>query len=112
MIRHPDWVADWPQSGERIPSHAIDVAVHSMYPGYPRHGEQQLVGLEDERWLVGPLLAPVRLAGAGSLLVAQGSLDYPDGSHWLQPIIVELLDGRIRRDTQYFVLPLETPGAA
>ena len=33
--RAPGWTTDWPQSGERIPNHEADVAIHADYPGYP-----------------------------------------------------------------------------
>jgi hypothetical protein len=32
-LRHPDFVEDWPQSGERIRGHANYQAIHENYPG-------------------------------------------------------------------------------
>ena len=31
--RHPDWHEDWPQSGERVPSHDAYRAIHENFPG-------------------------------------------------------------------------------
>ena len=33
MLRHPDFVEEWPQSGERIRGHANYQAIHEHYPG-------------------------------------------------------------------------------
>jgi hypothetical protein len=32
-LRHPDWHEDWPQSGERIPSHEAYRKIHQDFPG-------------------------------------------------------------------------------
>jgi hypothetical protein len=68
-LRHPDWSADWPQSGERFPNHQADVGIHSSYPGYPAHRLGRTTG-SDEVWkpLPAPLMwTPVRLTGASDV---------------------------------------------
>lgn len=105
-LRHPDWVAEWPQSGERIPGHEQDVAIHSNYPGYPEHELSSVAG-QHERWALSPLLTPVRVSGNGHLWVVEAKLAYPDASTWFSVGIVELERGLVRRETIYFLEPLE-----
>jgi hypothetical protein len=109
-LRHADWFTDWPQSGERIPSHAADVAIHSAYEGYPDHGRTLgVVTGESEEWSMSGAMVPVRISAAGSFWVAQGRLDYPDGSRFLAIDIGEMSGSLIRRETIYFAERLEAP---
>ena len=50
QLRHPDWHEDWPQSGERIPSHEAYREIHEDFPsGMPR------IDTSGGRGLRGPL---------------------------------------------------------
>src|SRR5919198_2124815 len=47
-LRHPDFVEDWPQSGERIVGHENYRAIHENYPGGTPGSEiDRIVGTED-----------------------------------------------------------------
>jgi hypothetical protein len=44
-MRHPDWYEDWPQSGERIPSHEAYRTIHENFrAGCPRSRSSRLRG--------------------------------------------------------------------
>ena len=59
-LRHPDWIAEWPQSRERVRGDANDRAIMDNYPGGEPHLDTtHIVGAEDRfilasRITVGP----------------------------------------------------------
>jgi hypothetical protein len=108
-VRHPGWIAEWPQTGERIPSHEADTAIHTNYPGYPEHHLGRMTG-RDEEWAMTPMLTPVRISGAGDLWVGEARLVYPDEGPMHAVAILELEDGLIRRETVWWMPPFEAPG--
>ena len=82
-VRHPDYVMDLPQSGERIRGRE---AMRSMQEAFPTP----------------PSIALRRVVGYGPVWVIEGVNDY-DGDVWRVVLILELDDqGRILRDTRYY----------
>ena len=109
-LRHPDWCAVWPQSGELIRGSEKMRAIAESYPGgAPRLVEQlRLVGSED-RWATTPVGGAYRVAGEGENWWGEWTMVYPDGKTWLTIILVELRDGKVWRETQYWAEPFEAP---
>jgi hypothetical protein len=109
-MRAPDWVCEWPQSGERVVGSANDRAIMDNWPGgLPEAGERvRVVGSED-RWVMTPSFTFERVVGDGDSWWADGTGSYPDGSTWFAAGLFELRGGRIRRETWYFAPPLEAP---
>jgi hypothetical protein len=108
-LRHPDWLSDWPQSGERVTSSADMQAITDNYPGGPwRSRERRTIGSEDELVMT-PAGTIVQVAGGGDVWTAEWVNVYPDGSEWFVIDIVELRDGRVRRETLYWAPVLEAP---
>jgi len=105
-LRHPEWTADWPQSGERVPNHEADRKIHENYPGYPEHELQWMAG-EDERWVQSPLL-PMRVSGGGDLWVGEAILRYANGPQHTVAVL-ELREGLVWRETMYWAEPFEPP---
>jgi hypothetical protein len=105
-FRAPGWTTDWPQSGERIPSHEADVAIHGDYPGYPtlNFHETRAPG---EGWELTAMFAPIRVHGAGPIVVIEGVNDYPDAGRWFIGGVIDVGDGRVRRETHYYTQPFE-----
>ena len=105
-LRHEDWYADWPQTGERIPNHLSDVEVNLNYPGYPGH---QLMSAEGHgtEWLYLNSIQPgsmgrwVRISGGGDTWFAEVTLTYAD-STWLGVAVCETIGGRISRETIWY----------
>jgi hypothetical protein len=108
-LRHPDWVTEWPQSGERIRGDENDRLIMANWPGGPpRAGTIRVVGSED-RWLVTPGFTLQRVVGSGDVWWANGTARHPDGSTWYLSALFELRDHRIYRETWYFAPPVEAP---
>jgi ketosteroid isomerase-like protein len=89
-----DFVVEWPQSGERIRGRDNSKAINDNYP--------QMTGSN-------PKLTLRRLSGEGAHWVAEGTIDYGDGTPVSFVGITELRDGKIVRSTEYFANPFEAP---
>jgi ketosteroid isomerase-like protein len=107
-LRHPDWTAVWPQSGEVVRGDANMRAILENYPGgVPSLGrEGKLVGSED-RWAVSPLGGVYQVAGEGENWWGEWPITYPDGSTWRVIMMIELRDGKIYRETSFWSEPFE-----
>lgn len=89
-IRHPDYVMDMPQTGERIRGRD---AMRAMQESYPTP----------------PTMTLRRVVGSGRVWVVQAVNDY-DGDVWHVVVTLELDDqGRIVRDTRYYSQQSEAP---
>jgi hypothetical protein len=84
-----DCVQEWPQSGEVIRGRDNIIAVNRNYPGFPNMKVREL-------------------RGAGSLWVGEAELDY-HGRRTLYCSVMEMRDGKIVRETDYFGEPFEPP---
>lgn len=108
-LRHPDFVEDWPQSGERIVGHENYRAIHEHYPGgTPTTQIDRIVGTED-RFVTTPLFTVMRIVGEGDTFTVEAQASYPDGATTLVVTIVELKDGNVYRQRTYFAEPFEAP---
>lgn len=118
-LRHPDYQCYYPQSGERFLSHEQWVAAHRDYTSrFQRDdlasatvkGGRRKARVARQTSPMGAFSAPVVLAsGAGDLAVMEGKGTWPDGKtyHWAR--IIELRDGLVWRETEYFAEPFEAP---
>ena len=88
---HEDFVQEWPQSRERIVGRDNAIDINRHFPG----------GL--------PRMKFRRTVAAGPLAVLQVELTYPDGSRYLGASVIELRDGKIARETDYFAQPFPAP---
>lgn len=108
-LRHPDYVEDWPQSGERIRGHENYVRVHEAYPGgLPEAETRRIVGSEDQ-WVTSPSFTVVRISGAGDAYTVEGTLRYPTGTSTHIVAILRLRDGKVAEATHYFADPFQAP---
>lgn len=105
-LRHEDWYADWPQTGERIPNHQSDAEISLNYPGYPRHQMKSVEGHGTE-WLYLNSVQPgstgrwVRVSGGGDTWFAEITLTYPD-STWLGVAVCETMGDRMSKETIWY----------
>jgi ketosteroid isomerase-like protein len=93
-LQADDFVEEWPQSGERIRGRDNSKAINDNYP--------QMTGSN-------PKMKLRRITGEGSVWVAEGTIDYGDGTPISYVGITELRDGKIARITEYFANPFEAP---
>ena len=90
-----DVVQEWPQSGERIRGRANIKAINDNYPAGP--GGQ------------GPKMKVRRVLEPGEAWIVEGTIDYGDGVPVSAVSILELRDGKVTRETDYFANPFEAP---
>jgi hypothetical protein len=88
---HGDFVQEWPQSGERIVGRDNALAINQNFPG----------GLPTMRFR--------RTLAGGDLAVLEVELTYADGSRYLAVSVLELHDGKIVKETDYFAQPFQAP---
>jgi hypothetical protein len=110
--QHPEFVEDYPQSGERIRGRRSFRRILENYPG-GLEGEadssaDQVIGGED-RWMISPTFTMVRLSGEGDTHTAIVKLSYPDRSTWYMVSILEMRDGLIAKATTFFAPLFEPP---
>ena len=77
-LRHAGFHAEWPQSGERVPSHEHDRKIHDNFPDFPQQEFRRVAG-RSEKFVVSPLNTMVRVRGAGDLWVTEGLFGYQEG---------------------------------
>ena len=90
-LLHDGYVQEWPQSGERIEGPDDALAIDRNFPG----------GLPSMRFR--------RAIGSDDLAVLEVELEYADGSVYQAVSIVELHDGKVLKETDYFAQPFEAP---
>jgi hypothetical protein len=108
-MRHPEYVEDWPQSGERVSGPANMRAIDKAYPGNLTQGAPlRIVGSED-RWVMTPNFSPLRVEGTGDVYTCVFQARYPDQRTWYVVSIVQLKDQKIWRATTFFAEEFEAP---
>jgi ketosteroid isomerase-like protein len=88
---HDDFVQEWPQSGERIVGRDNALAIEQSFPG----------GLPTMRFR--------RTLAGGDLAVLEVELTYADGGRYLGVSVLELRDGKVVRETDYYAEPFQAP---
>ncbi len=109
-LRHADYVAEWPQSGERVRGAANAREIADHWPGgLAQPGTWRAHGSED-RWVTTPVGTLLRIRGTGDLYTSLFTAVYPgDSRTWHLMAITELRDGKVLKDTVVFGAPLESP---
>jgi hypothetical protein len=90
-----DVVVDWPQSGERIHGRANVAAINEHFPRDPAG--------RAPKGTLRRVLAP------GEAWIVEGTIDYGDGVPVSMISIMEMKDGKIVHQTDYFASPFEAP---
>jgi ketosteroid isomerase-like protein len=87
-----DVEVEWPQSGEHFRGKERCLMIFGSYPG----GSPKLVEIR-------------RVMADGNLAVAEAAMDYPDGKRYQTVALLELRDGKIVHETDYFAEPFPVP---
>nr|MDQ3553935.1 nuclear transport factor 2 family protein [Chloroflexota bacterium] len=95
QLIHPDYVQDFPQSGERLRGFEAFRAMVEHYPGGGireglEPGSAALIGDEDQ-WAITPGYTVVPLASGGAYTSFARTL-YPDGTSWYVINVFRLRD--------------------
>jgi hypothetical protein len=108
-LRHPDFMEEWPQTGERILGHEAYRKIHENYPGgVPAVEPKRIIGSED-RLVLSPSSIPIRVEGRGDLYTIEAVNKYPSGETYYVVVILELREGKVWRQKTYFAPPFEPP---
>ena len=85
-----DAVVEWPQSGERIRGKADIIAMHQAAP-------------------VAVDIQVRRIIGCDALWITEGTIRYDGGQPTKAVFIMEVRDGKVARETDYFGAPFDAP---
>jgi hypothetical protein len=108
-LRHPDFVEEWPQSGERIRGGTNMRAIDSHRANKPAEGSiAQFIGSED-RFALSPMMTVVHVAGTGDTYTIVWRATYQAGDNWYVVMLCTLRDRRVWRATTYFAPLYEAP---
>jgi len=109
QILHPDYIEEYPQSGERIVGSANAIALRSNYPRTDEMSihRERLVGGEDV-WALAPNFTAIRLSSEGDTVTSVTRARYPDG-FWYVIFMAQVEGAQIRRATLYFAPEFEPP---
>jgi hypothetical protein len=109
---HPDYVTDYPQSGERFRGFAALRYQLEQYPGQlpdQRYDEESSKVLGDEeRWAISPGYTVLPLSGPDRFTTVTRAA-YPDGSRWWIVSILTMKDDKIWRAETYFAPEFDPP---
>lgn len=81
---HEDFVQEWPQTGERVRGKEACLNIARNYPGGP------------------PQIQLGQISGEGDHWVVEAMSRYPDGTDYHVVAILELRDGKVAHETDYF----------
>ena len=109
---HPDYVAEYPQSGERFRGFGAFRAQLENYPGgLPTSDADdprtKVLG-DEERWAITPGYTVLPLAGPERYTTVSRA-PYPDGSRWWVVSILTLRDGKVAHAETYFAPEFDPP---
>jgi hypothetical protein len=108
----PDYVGEYPQSGERFRGFAAFRAQLERYPGgspeaRPNDPRTKIVG-DEERWAITPGYTVLPLAGPERYTTVTRTT-YPDGTCWWVVSILTLKEDRVAHAETYFAPEFEPP---
>jgi lipoate-protein ligase A len=89
-----DVVQEWAQSGERIVGREAAIKLDESYTAATGKS---------------PTMTYRRIVGGGDVYVAEGTIDYGDGTPVSYVGIAEFRDGKIHKITEYFANPFPAP---
>lgn len=109
---HPDYVGEYPQSGERFRGFAAFRAQLENYPGglpAARFDDPHTKILGDEeRWAISPGYTVLPLSGPEQYTTVTRA-PYPDGSRWWVVSIITLRDEKVIHAETYFAPEFDPP---
>jgi hypothetical protein len=88
-IRHEEYTMEWPQSAERL------------------RGRQKMKAFVESNAGSRPPRWPRRVLVREGLWVVEGSVDYGGGREGAFVLILKLRDGKVFKETRYYVEPFE-----
>lgn len=110
QLRHPDYVSEWPQSGERVRGVANARSIAANYPGGLGQVRKAKIHGSEDQWVATPVGTVLRITGSGDVYMGLFTVVYPgDDRPWHCAAVAELRDGKIVKDTVIFGAPFDAP---
>lgn len=109
-LQHPEFVQEYPQSGEVLRGHENLRAANERYSDV-RVETRAVTGSEDH-WILSPgfpMFTPTRVVGSGDTFTVEALGTYPDGNTYHVVAILELRGGKVVHVRTYFAEPFEAP---
>ena len=112
-LRHENFVARWPQSGEVVRGHDKWVEITQRYPqsggdvGEVHGGEKPTVRRVQTPLPLGPPI--LAMGGPGNSFTLEGKIRYPDGTTYCVVSICKVEGGKVVSETSYFAEPFDPP---
>ena len=112
-LRHDDFIARWPQSGEIVRGHDRWVEITRRYPqsggdaGVVSGGDKLRVTQVKTPMPFGPPI--FAMSGGADTFTLQGQIRYPDGALFHLAAICDIEGGKVIRETTYFCEPFDPP---
>lgn len=109
---HPEFVSDYPQSGERFRGFAAFRSQLESYPGglpaaRANDPTTKVIG-DEERWAISPNYTVLPLSSAERFTTISRTT-YPDGTRWWVISIVTLRDQKVFYSETYFAPEFDPP---
>ena len=110
----PDMVVTYPQSGETIRGGDNYAAMLAHYPGGLGESGLFLALTHEPRDSVHVISSPLALpmitvSGGGDTFFMEGLVKYPDGNRYNFVGVIEVRNGKIVSETDYFAAPFDPP---
>ena len=110
QLRHPDYVSEYPQSGERIRGAANVRAILEHFPGGIPSGEVAKLHGGEDHWVSTPVGTLLRVEGTGDVYTVLATAFYPgEDRPWHVTNVTELRDGKVLKETVIFGAPFDPP---
>ena len=110
-VLHPDFVEEYPQSGERIRGLANYRAILENYPTGvgPRVDTATFQSHEATAWAMSPAYTVIQIQESANDATVVSKLHYPDGSDWVMIALVDIKVLLLYRQTSYFAQSFDAP---
>lgn len=109
-LRQADYVADYPQSGERVRGAKNARAILENYPGGLPPAKKVVVKGSEDQWVTTPVGTLLRVIGTGDVYTTLFTAVYPgDPRPWQCMGILELRDSKVAKETIVFGAPFDAP---
>ncbi len=109
-VLHPDYVEEYPQSGERIRGLDNLRAILEHYPGGLSGEVGPMTLIEEEpKYVMTPTFNVIKVVGQGSTVTVWLRTRYPDGSDWYVVSVVTVRGDKLAKAVTFFAESFSPP---
>jgi hypothetical protein len=111
-ILDENFVAEWPQTRERVRGLKNLVAMMEHFPGgnvNTRVETARLTESTEAHYLMTPMFTTIKVEGSGNRATGHVLTRYPDGTDWYVVLSIETRGGKIIHNTAFFAPVYDAP---